>query len=41
MTKKSVHQKDTIVYVSHIGTPKYIEQVLTGLKGAMENKMFQ
>ena len=40
MMKESVYQEDITVinvYASDIGTTKYIKQILTDLKGEMEN----
>lgn len=40
MIKESVYQEDITVinvYASDIGTTKYIKQILTDLKGEMEN----
>ena len=40
MIKESVYQEDITVvniYASGIGTTKYIKQILTDLKGEMEN----
>ena len=40
MIKKSVHQEDITVvniHMPNIGAPKYIKQILTHLKGRMDN----